>query len=82
MLPTLVDRLQAVAIGIENVGCIIAGIVMQAHARLAVINRSSRHRRIVEGIHLGRTLGEFFPSPIVIGADGEAAGFADSMAIS
>jgi hypothetical protein len=58
VLPTLVDRLQAIAVGIENVSCVIAGIVIQARAGLAVINRAGLHRRVVERIHLGLALGD------------------------
>src|ERR1700733_11464703 len=58
MLPTLVDRLEAIPVRIENVGCIVAGIIIQARAGLAVINRASVHRRVVERIHLGLSLGD------------------------
>jgi hypothetical protein len=58
VLPTLVDRLEAVAVGIENVRCIVAGIVIQARAGFAVINRAGVHRRLVERIHLGHALGD------------------------
>jgi hypothetical protein len=55
MLPTLVDR---IAVGIENVRCPLARIVIQARAGLAVINRASLYRRVVERIHLGLALGD------------------------
>src|SRR4029077_6255654 len=58
VLPTLVDRLKAIAVGIENVRCIIAGIVIQAGAGLAVGNRASLHRRVVKCIDLGLALGD------------------------
>jgi hypothetical protein len=58
MLPTLVDRLEAIPVRIENVGCIIAGIIIQARAGLAVINCASVHRRVVERIHLSLSLGD------------------------
>jgi hypothetical protein len=51
VLPTLVGRLQAIAVEVENVRCVIAGIVLQARAGLAVIKRASLHRRVVERIH-------------------------------
>ena len=58
VLPTLVDRLEAVAVGIENVRGIVARIVIQARAGLAVISRASPHRCVVERIHLGLALGD------------------------
>ena len=58
MLPTLVDRLEAIAVGIENVRGIVARIVIQARAGLAVISRASPHRCVVERIHLGLALGD------------------------
>src|SRR5882724_716594 len=58
VLPTLVNRLEAVAVGIENVSGIVARIVVQARAGLAVIRRASRHRCVVERIHLGLALGD------------------------
>ena len=58
MLPTLVDRLEAVAVGIENVRGIVARIVIQARAWLTVISRASPHRCVVERIHPGLALGD------------------------
>src|ERR1700736_4390434 len=58
VLPTLVDRLEAIAVGIENVRGIVARIVIQARAGLAVISRASPHRCVVERIHLGLALGD------------------------
>jgi hypothetical protein len=58
VLPTLVDRLQAIAVGIENVPCVIAGIVIQARAGLAVLDRASLYRRVVERIHFSLALGD------------------------
>src|ERR1700761_3499565 len=58
VLPTLVDCLEAIPVRIVNVGCVIAGIIIQARAGLAVINRASLHRRVVEGIDLSLSLGD------------------------
>jgi hypothetical protein len=58
VLPTLVDRLEAITVGVENVRCIVARIVIQARAGLAVINRASLHRRVVERIHVRLALGD------------------------
>ena len=58
MLPALVDRLETVTVRIENVRSVITGIVMQAHAGLAVVGRARRHRCLVERVHLGFALGD------------------------
>jgi hypothetical protein len=58
VLPTLVDRLEAIAVEIENVRGIVARIVIQARAGLAVVSRASPHRCVVERIHLGLALGD------------------------
>jgi hypothetical protein len=58
VLPTLVDRIEAIAVGIENARGIVARIVIQARAGLAIIGRASPHRCIVERIHLGLALGD------------------------
>jgi len=58
MLPTFVDRLEAIAIGIEHVRGIVPGIVVQTRPGLAVINRASPHRCVVEPVHLGLALGD------------------------
>ena len=58
MLPTLVNRLEAIAVRIENVRGIVARIVIQARPRLAVISRASPHRCVVEPIHLVLALGD------------------------
>jgi hypothetical protein len=58
VLPTLVDRLEAIAIGIENVRCIVARIVIEACPGLAVISRASSHGGVVEPIYLGLALGD------------------------
>src|SRR6266852_6596710 len=58
MLPALVDRLETVAVGIENVRSVITGIVIQARAGLAVVGRACRHCCLVERVHLGLALGD------------------------
>ena len=58
MLPTLVDCLDAIAVGIENVRGIVTRIVVQTRARLAVIRRAGPHRCVVERVHLGLALGD------------------------
>src|SRR3989449_9289270 len=58
MLPALVDRLETVAVGIENVRSGITGIVIQARAGLAVVGRARRHCCLVERVHLGFALGD------------------------
>ena len=58
VLPALVDRLETVTVGIENVRSVITGIVIQARAGLAVIGRARRYRRLVERVHLGLALGD------------------------
>jgi hypothetical protein len=50
--------LQTVTVGIENVRCIIAGIIIQTRAELAIIGRTRRHRCLVERLHLGLALGD------------------------
>jgi len=58
MLPALVDRLETVTVGIENVRSVITGIVIQACAGLAVISRARRHCCLIERVHLGLALGD------------------------
>ena len=58
MLPALVDRLETVTVGIENVRSVITGIVIQARAGLAVVGRARRHCCLVERVHLGLALGD------------------------
>src|SRR5258708_35669831 len=58
MLPAVVDRLDAVPVGIENVRSVITGIVIQARAGLAVVGRARRHCRLVERVHLGLAPGD------------------------
>ena len=53
VLPTLIHRLQAVTVGIENVRSVIPRIVIQASAWLAVIRRASSGCCLVKGINLG-----------------------------
>ena len=58
VLPALVDRLETVTVGIENVRSVITGIVIQARAGLAVVGRARRHCCLVERVHLGFALGD------------------------
>ena len=58
MLPALVDRLETVTVGIENVRSVITGIVIEARAGLAVVGRTRRHCCLVERVHLGLALGD------------------------
>src|SRR3989442_198007 len=58
MLPALVDRLETVTVGIENVRSIITGMVIQARAGLVVVGRARRHCCLVECVHLGLALGD------------------------
>ena len=58
VLPALVNRLETVTVGIENVRSVITGIVIQARAGLAVVSRARRHCCLVERVHLGFALGD------------------------
>src|SRR4029453_5442789 len=58
MLPALVDRLETVTVGIENVRSVITGIVIHARAGLAVVGPARRHCCFVERVHLGLALGD------------------------
>src|SRR5881394_2363497 len=58
VLPALVDRLETVAVGIENVRSVITRIVIEARAGLAVVGRARRHCCLVERVHLGLALGD------------------------
>ena len=58
MLPALVDRLETVTVGIENVRSVITGIVIQARAGLAVVGRAGGHCCLVELVHLGLAPGD------------------------
>src|SRR5580704_15764061 len=58
MLPTLVNRLETVTVGIKNVRSVITGIVIQARTGLAVVGRARRHCCLVERFHLGLALGD------------------------
>ena len=57
VLPALVNRLETVTVGIENVRSVITGIVLQARAGFAVVGRARNHCGLVERIHLGLALG-------------------------
>ena len=58
VLPALVDRLETVTVGIENVRSVITGIVIHARAGLAVVDRARRHCGLVERVHLGLAVGD------------------------
>jgi hypothetical protein len=58
MLPALVHHLDAVAIGVENVGSVIARIVVKARARLAVVRGPRRDGGRIKGIDLRLILGD------------------------
>src|SRR5438552_14157745 len=58
VLPALVDRLETVAVGIENVRSVITGIVIQARAGLAVVGCARRHCCFVERVYLGLALSD------------------------
>ena len=57
VLPALVNCLETVTVGIENVRSVITGIVIQERAGLAVVDRARRHCCLVERVHLGLALG-------------------------
>src|SRR5271166_1661415 len=58
MLPALVHHLDAVAIGVENIGSVVARIVVKARARLAVVCRPRRDGGRIKGIDLRFILGD------------------------
>lgn len=58
MLPTFIDGFETVTVGIENVRSVIAGIVIQTCAGLAIIGRARKHCGLVERVHLGPALGD------------------------
>ena len=58
VLPALVNRLETVTVGIENVRSVITGIVIQARAGFAVVGRARNHCGLVERVHLGLALGD------------------------
>ena len=57
MLPAFVDRFETVSVRIEDVGCVIPGVVVQARAGFAVVNCFGRHRSLIECVHLRLTFG-------------------------
>src|SRR5437867_4857083 len=58
VLPALIDRLETVTVGIEDVRSVITGIVIQARTGLAVVSRARRHRCVIERVHLRLALGD------------------------
>ncbi len=58
MLPALVHHLDAVAIGVENIGSVVARIVVKARARLAVVRGPRRDGGRIKGIDLRLILGD------------------------
>ena len=52
VLPALVDRLDAVAFGIEDVGGIVSRVVVKAGPRLAIGCRPRGHGGRIEGVDL------------------------------
>ncbi len=58
MLPALIDRLETVTVGIEDVRSVITGIVIHARTGLAVVSRAARHCRVIERVHLSLALGD------------------------
>ena len=58
VLPALIDCLETVTVGIENIRSVITGIVIQARAGLAVVGRARSHCCLVERVHLGLALGD------------------------
>ena len=58
MLPALVHHLDAVAIGIENIGSVIARIVVKARAWLAVVRGPRCDGGRIKGIDLHLILGD------------------------
>ena len=51
MLPTLVYELQAIAIRVEDIGRIVARIVVESNARCTIIRGSGRNGGGMGGIH-------------------------------
>jgi hypothetical protein len=58
VLPALIDRLETVTVGIEDVRSVITGIVIQARAGLAVVGRAGLHCCVIERVHLSLALGD------------------------
>ena len=81
VLPTLIDEFEAVAVGVEHVGGVVAGVVVQARPRCAVVGGSGGDGGGVGGIDLGGAVGD---EADVRGAafDGPAAQPEDHSAVS
>src|SRR4051812_41154486 len=58
VLPALVDRLETITVGIENVRRIITGIVIQPRGGPAVVGRACLHGCLVERLHLRLAFGD------------------------
>ena len=57
MLPAFIDDFDAVAIGIEETGGIVARVVIQARARCAVVDSAGGNRCSIRRIDLGAAAG-------------------------
>ena len=58
VLPALVDRLETIAIRIENVRRIIARIIIHPRHRWAIVGRACCHGCLIERVHLCLALGD------------------------
>src|SRR5260370_33812642 len=58
MLQAFVAHVDAVAMGVENMGSVVAGIVVKARARLAVVRGPRRDGGRIKGIDLRLILGD------------------------
>ena len=57
VLPALVDRLQAIPVGIQDIGRIVTSVVVKPCSRLSVVAGTRRHGCPVEGMDLRLTAG-------------------------
>src|SRR5260221_10517232 len=57
VLPALVDRLQAIPVGIQDIGRIVTRVVVKPCPRLSVVAGTRRHCCPVEGMDLRLTAG-------------------------
>ncbi len=58
VLPALVNCLETVTVGIENVRSVITRIIIQARAGFAVVGRARHHCSLIERVHLSLALGD------------------------
>ena len=58
MLPTLEDRFEAVAVGVENVGRVVSGIVIEPCSRFAGVAGSGLHGGSKKGVDIGFTVSD------------------------